>query len=104
LVPFQQCNAAQGLYRNITLKNIIIFDPPKKKKGIGVIIGNDDIPMEHVLFENVVVFDTKNPSYYCLPKGVESGQTLGHTHPVPGCLVDDADVKKESSEEIRTEL
>lgn len=87
-VPHSHCHAPSGAqYANITLRNITINDP---KQSAGVLLANVSLPMQNVVFDNVVV---NNPAskpwgddgYYC--KNV-NGVALGTTSPVPPCLKD----------------
>ena len=87
-----ECNAPAALYKNITLRDITIYNP---KNSIGVILGNSSLPMRDVTFENVVI--SKGPGfpqertdykYYCPTTGVMSGIAIGKTDPVPTCFQD----------------
>jgi polygalacturonase len=90
LDPFAKCPSPLGnvQWRNITLKNIQILNP---KESPGVIFGNSSVPMQGVVFDNVVVTpldEGKKPwgdqFYYC--KGVKRGVATGGTKPVPPCF------------------
>lgn len=87
-VPHAHCNAPDGAqYTNITLRNITINSP---KQSAGVLLANVSVPMQNIVFDNVVV---NNPAskpwgkdgYYC--KNV-NGVATGRTSPVPPCLKD----------------
>jgi polygalacturonase len=90
-IPNTECNAANSLYRNIVLKDITINNA---KMSPGVILSGEDVPMEGVVFENVVFNnpgDTpwKDDYYYC--EGVKDGVATGTTWPVPPCFEDRTD-------------
>merc|ERR1712110_916650 len=52
-VPFTHCNAPDGAqYTNITLRNITVNSP---KQSAGVLIANRSVPMQGIVFDNVVV-------------------------------------------------
>mmetsp|Transcript_2773 Transcript_2773/g.5697 ORF Transcript_2773/g.5697 Transcript_2773/m.5697 type:complete len:451 (-) Transcript_2773:29-1381(-) len=76
-------------WNNITLRNILIKG---SKVSPGIIFGNEDSPMDGVVFDNVVFdpvedLDDAKPwgddYYYC--KGV-NGVAKGGTNPVPPCF------------------
>ncbi|GMH78956.1 hypothetical protein TrST_g4445 [Triparma strigata] len=74
-------------WTNITLRNILVKD---SRVSPGIVFGNEDSPMEAVVFDNVVFEpadeDTKpwgEDFYYC--KGV-NGVAMGGTTPVPPCF------------------
>jgi polygalacturonase len=86
--PGSQCHAPSGgKYVNITLRNITINNP---KGSPGVLLANTSVPMENVVFDNVVV---NNPGkkpwgdkyYHC--ENV-NGVATGKTWPVPPCFHD----------------
>lgn len=87
-LPGSECNSPMSQYRNILLKNITINN---SKKSPGVIIGNTSMPMENIVFEDVV-FNSPGDKpwgedfYAC--EGVASGVALGNTWPVPPCFED----------------
>jgi len=89
-VPFSKCNAPAAPYTNITLRNITIHNP---KHSAGVILGNASMPMQNIVFDNVVVTGDKagdkpfGHNYYC--EGVASGRATGTTNPVPACFKDE---------------
>lgn len=57
-VPGTHCNAPDGgRYANITLRNITINNP---KQSAGVLIANASVPMENIVFHNVVVNNPAN--------------------------------------------
>lgn len=57
--PGAECNAVKhARYRNITLKNIMIYNP----LGTGVILGHEDITIEDVVFDNVLILTTEHNS------------------------------------------
>merc|ERR1711964_870293 len=78
-----ECNApAEAQYTNITLRNITINNP---KQSAGVLIANASVPMQGIVFDNVVVNNPAskpwgNDGYYC--KNV-NGVALGAISPVP---------------------
>lgn len=84
------CNApVAGSYINITLRNITINNP---KMSPGVIFANSSNPMQHVLFDSVVVNDPASDPwgdkyYFC--EGVANGRATGSTSPVPPCFTDE---------------
>ncbi|GMI24015.1 hypothetical protein TrCOL_g12873 [Triparma columacea] len=88
-VPFTKCPAplATVAWTNITLRDIMVRGA---KESPGLIFGSEDVPMEGVVFDNVV-FDPPNEKarpwkedfYYC--KGV-NGIARGGTTPVPPCF------------------
>lgn len=87
-VPGTHCKAPDNAqYANITLRNITINNP---KQSAGVMIANESMPMQNIVFDNVVV---NNPAskpwgadgYYC--KNV-NGVATGSTSPVPPCFKD----------------
>jgi Glycosyl hydrolases family 28 len=86
-IPFAECNAAaDGIYRNITLRNVTVNKPLQSP---GVILGSPTHPMENVVFDNVVVKDDPmspwgKGGYKC--EGVRSGIATGTTDPVPPCF------------------
>ncbi|GMI35185.1 hypothetical protein TeGR_g13234 [Tetraparma gracilis] len=92
-VPFTKCPAplATVAWTNITLRDIIVRGA---KESPGLIFGSEDVPMEGVVFDNVV-FDPPNEKarpwkedfYYC--KGV-NGIARGGTTPVPPCFEEEA--------------
>ena len=77
-------------FTNITLKDVKIINP---KQSPGVLIGNEENPIENLVFDNVVV---ENPGgypwgdqyYYC--KHV-NGKAIGKTWPIPPCMTDETD-------------
>eukprot|EP00939_MAST-03C_sp_MAST-3C-sp1_P000892 g892.t1 len=82
-----ECRGPTGaLYKNITLRNITINSP---KKSPGVLIASATDPMQHIVFDDVVV---NNPGskpfdgYHC--ENVQGGVALGKTSPVPSCFED----------------
>jgi polygalacturonase len=87
-LPVANCHVpADGLYRNITLRNITINNP---KEGPGLIYGNETNPMQNIIFDNVIV---NNPGskpfgedYFC--QNVQGGIAMGNTQPVPSCFED----------------
>ena len=89
-VPFAKCNApVNATYRNITLRNITINNP---RSAPGVILANEQSPMENVVFENVVVNNPKSKKVdYHTCEGVKSGVATGTTSPVPKCFLDRTD-------------
>jgi hypothetical protein len=90
-IPGAECIAPdQARYVNVTLRNIVVNSP---KGNPGVILANTSVPMQNVVFENVVV---NNPStkktkwgtnYFC--EGVATGVATGTTSPVPPCFKDE---------------
>lgn len=52
-IPFANCNAAiDSNYENVTLRDIYIYKPIGSP---GVILGDENNPIEHITFENVLV-------------------------------------------------
>jgi len=88
MVPFTECHGTKnGLYRNITLRNITINNP---KASPGVMMADKDSPMVGVVFDGVRV---NNPgsskwgsNYNC--ENVQGGVAMGDTTPVPACFKD----------------
>lgn len=88
-VPGTKCKApANALYANITLRNITINRP---KEAAGVLLANSSSPMQHLVFDNVVVNHPGSTSafgdeqYYCKnAKGIATGAT----RPFPKCFAD----------------
>jgi len=88
MVPFTQCHGIKnGVYRNITLRNITINNP---KASAGVLMADKDSPMTNIVFDGVRV---NNPgsskwgsNYKC--ENIESGTAIGDTSPVPPCFKD----------------
>jgi len=79
-----KCNMPKAaLYRNVTLRNVLINNP---KSSPGVILGNADNPMQNILFDNVVVKGAKKGSedyHTCVGS---QGIATGGTYPVPNCF------------------
>ena len=85
--PSAECTSPLSQYRNILLKNITINS---SKLSPGVIFANESMPMENVVFEDVV-FNSPGgspwgESYFC--EGVTGGLAKGTTWPVPSCFED----------------
>jgi hypothetical protein len=87
--PFTKCPAplATVAWTNITLRDIMVRGA---KESPGLIFGSEDVPMEGVVFDNVVLDPPnekarpwKEDFYYC--KGV-NGIARGGTTPVPPCF------------------
>lgn len=87
-LPSSECNAPLSQYRNILLKNITVNN---SKKSPGVIIGNPDMQMENIVFDDVVFNNPGEKPWgddYFTCEGVSSGVALGNTWPVPPCFED----------------
>lgn len=87
-VPPAECNAPpMGLFANITLRNVTIIDP---KTSPGVLLGPDTMPMQNVIFEDVVVDSPGSEPWgddYYACENVQ-GVAIGTTWPVPPCFID----------------
>jgi len=86
-VPFSQCHPAKnGVFQNITLRNVTINSPAG---GAGVIFGSNDFPMQNVIFDRVIVKNPPSwpwsPDYHTC-EGVGLGIAKGGTWPVPPCF------------------
>ena len=87
-VPFTECNMPAATFANITLRDIYINKP---QKSPGVILGNETLRMENIVFDNVVVTEPGDSPwgddyYYC--ENVQDGVATGGTWPVPPCFED----------------
>eukprot|EP00043_Microstomoeca_roanoka_P003609 m.44775 g.44775 ORF g.44775 m.44775 type:complete len:440 (+) comp12130_c0_seq1:309-1628(+) len=85
--PLSKCPVPSNmLFRNITLRDVLIFDPVMSP---GVILGNTSYPMLDITFDNVKV---TNPGVYpwgdryydC--SGVANSTAIGGTNPIPPCF------------------
>ena len=94
-----QANEPNGLFRNITLEDIIMDNPHTKPvQGLGVLLGNTNIPMENIQFHNVramnvgkkqlpyAYYYTGKPTDECM---VKNFQVTGNTWPVPHFFYND---------------
>ena len=83
-VPFAECRAAKGLYRNILLRNITIDNP---KQHPGVIFADEANPMQNITFESVNVVNWRHleSPKYRLCSGVASG-VARKSSPMPSCF------------------
>eukprot|EP01147_Barroeca_monosierra_P002756 gene2756-8133_t len=86
-LPEAKCPVPANMHwRNIVLRDILIFDP---KMSPGVILGNDTFPMYDILFDNVKVVNPGSYPWgdeYYKCKGVSNGTATATTNPVPPCL------------------
>ena len=88
---FGTCPGALGKFKNITLKDIRVANPKSiKTRGVGVVRANKKVPMEDLLFDNVVMespSEEKYAYYYSgqnLTRGsILNSVSLGDTWPVP---------------------
>lgn len=84
--PWAKCNAVkQGIFENITLRNITINNP---EKSAGVLIADADTPMKNLIFENVVVNNPKTKPFKNYYVENAPGIALGSTNPIPPGFVD----------------
>jgi polygalacturonase len=93
-LPSAECNAPLSQYRNILLKNITVNNSAKSP---GVIIGNSDMPMENIVFEDVVFNNPGDKPWgedFFTCEGVASGVATGNTWPVPPCFTDRTNGRK----------